>query len=81
LLDRWSARALQLAFLLAEVLLAGVLLVGILLLGVLLVTEKEMVSAVSGLLEKREKILLGSEILGEEKVLLLSGASLVVWYF
>jgi len=62
-------------------LLAGVLLVGILPLGVLFVTEKEMVSVVSGLLEKREKILLGSEMLGEEMALLISGASLVVWYF
>jgi len=61
-------------FLPAEVLLAGALLVGVLPLGVLLVAEKEMVPAVSGFLEKREKIPLGLEILREEKVLLFSGA-------
>jgi len=62
-------------FLLAEVLLARVLP-----LGVLLVTEEEMVPAVSGLLEKKGMILLGSETLGEEEALLFSGASLVIWY-
>jgi hypothetical protein len=62
----------------AEVLLAGVLLVGVLPLGVLLVAEKEVVPAVSGFLEKREKIPLGMEILGEEKVLLSSCALLVI---
>ena len=60
-------------FLLVEVLLAGVLLFG-----VLLVAEEEMVLAVSGLLEKKGMILLGSETLGEEEVLLSSGASLVI---
>ena len=64
----------------AEVLLAGVLLVGVLPLGVLLVAEKEVVPAVSGFLEKREKIPPGLEILGEEKALLLFGALLVLWY-
>jgi len=62
-------------FLLAEVLLARVLLFG-----VLLVAEEEMVLAVSGLLEKKGMILLGSETLGEEEALLFSGASLVIWY-
>jgi len=65
-------------FLLAEVLLAEVLRV--LLLGFLLVVEKETVLVVSGLLEEKGMILLGSEILGEEKVFLFSGASLVIWY-
>jgi len=55
-------------------------LAGALPLGVLLVTEEEMESAVSGFLEKKGMILLGSEILGEEKALLFSGASLVIWY-
>ena len=67
-------------FLPAEVLLAGVLLVGVLPLGVLLAAEKEMVPAVSGFLEKREKIPPGLEMLGEEKALLLFGALLVLWY-
>jgi len=67
--------------LLAEVLLARALLVGVLPLGVLLVAEKEMVPAASVFLEKREKILPGLEILGEEKALLLFGALLVLWYF
>ena len=62
-------------FLLAEVPLAGVLP-----LGVLLVTEEKMESAVSEFLEEKGMILLGSEILGEEKALLFSGASLVTWY-
>ena len=64
----------------AEVLLAGVLLVGVLPLGVLLVTGKEVIPAVSVFLKKREKILPGLEILGEEKALLLFGALLVLWY-
>jgi len=66
-------------FLPAEVLLAGALLVGVLPLGVLLVAEKEVLPAVSGFLEKREKIPPGSEILEEEKVLPSSGALLVIW--
>ena len=65
--------------LLAEVLLAGALLVEVLPLGVLLVAEEEVVLAISGFLEKREKIPPGSVILGEEKVLLYSGALLVIW--
>jgi len=59
-------------FLLAEVLLAGVLLFGFLLV--------ETVLVVSGLLEEKGMILLESEILGEEKALLFSGALLVIWY-
>jgi len=66
--------------LLAEVLLTGALLVGVLPLGVFLVAEKEMVPAVSVFLEKREKILPGLEILGEEEALLLFGTLLVLWY-
>jgi len=66
--------------LLAEVLLAGALLVGFLPLEVLLVAEKGMIPAVSVFLEKREKILPGLEIPGQEKVLLLVGALLVLWY-
>jgi len=67
-------------FLLAEVLLAGVLLIGVLPLEVLLVAEEEEF-AVSGLLEKKEMILLGSEILEEERALLFFDALLVIWYF
>jgi len=63
----------------AEVLLTEVLLVGFLPLGVLLAAEGEMVLVASGLLERKEKILLGLVILGEEKVLLFSGALLVLW--
>jgi len=63
----------------AEVLLAGVLLVGVLPLGVLLAAEGEMVLVAFGLLERKEKIPLGLVILGEEKVLLSSGALLVIW--
>jgi len=59
--------------------LAKVLLAGVLLLGVLPVAEGEMVLAVSGLLEKKGMILLGSETLGEEEALLFSGASPVIW--
>jgi len=50
-----------------------------LLFGVLPVAE-EMVLVVSGLLEKRETIPLGSVTLEEGEVLLFSGASLAVWY-
>ena len=67
-------------FLLAEVLLVEVLLAGVLLFGFLLVVEEETVLVVSGLLEEKGMILLGSEILGEEKALLFSGALLVIWY-
>jgi len=63
-------------YLLAE---AEALLVGVLLLRVLPVAEKEVVPVVSGFLEKREKILLGSVILGEEKVLLSSGTLPLTW--
>jgi len=75
LLDRRSARVHQPIFLLAEVLLVGTLP-----LEVLLVAEEEKEFAVSGLLEKKGMILLGLEILGEEKVLLFFGALLVIWY-
>ena len=62
-------------FLLAEVPLAGALP-----LGALLVTEGEMEFVVPRFLEKRETILLESEILEEGKVLLFSCALLVIWY-
>ena len=62
-------------FLLHEVLLAEGLLAG-----ALLVVEGEMILVVSGLLEKKGMILLGSETLGEEEALLFFGASLVIWY-
>jgi len=62
-------------FLRDEVLLAKVLLAG-----ALLVVEGEMVLAVSGPLENKGMILLGSETLEEEEALLFSGASLVIWY-
>jgi len=39
-----------------------------------------MESAESGFLEKKGMILLGLEILGEEKASLFSGALLVIWY-
>ena len=74
LLDRQFAHARQPMCLLAEAPLAGVLLRE-----VLLVAE-EKVSVVSELLEKREKIPLGLEILGEEKALLFFGALLVICY-
>ena len=64
----------------AGVLLAGVLLAGVLPLGVLLAAEGEMVLVASRLLERKEKILLGLVILGEEKVLLSFDALLVLWY-
>jgi len=60
----------------AEALLVGVLLVGVLPLGVFLAAEKGMVPAVSGFLEKRDKILPGSVILGE--ALLFFGALLAL---
>jgi len=63
----------------AEVLLIEALLVGVLPLVVLLAAEKGMVLAVSVFLETRERILPELEIL-EEEVLLLSGASFVLWY-
>ena len=56
-------------FLLAEILLVGVLL-----------AEEETVLVVSGLLEKRGMIPPGSMTLKEGEALLLSGASLVIWY-
>jgi len=62
-------------YLLAEVPLAGVLLRE-----VLLVAEEEMVHVVSELLEKKEKIPLELETLGEGKVLLFSDASPGLWY-
>jgi len=67
-------------YLLAEVLLAGALLVGFLPLEVLLVAGKEVIPAVSVFLKKRENILPGLGIPGEEKALLLFGALLVLWY-
>jgi len=67
-------------YLLAEVPLAGALLIEVLLREALLVDEEEMVLVVSGLLEKKGRIPLGLEILGEEKVLLSSGALPVIWY-
>ena len=66
--------------LLAEVLLVGALLVGVLPFEVLLAAKGKMVLVVSVFLEKREKTLLELEILGEEEVLLLSGALFVLWY-
>jgi len=47
---------------------------------VLLAAEGEMELVASGLLERKEKILLGLVILGEEKALLSFGALLVLWY-
>jgi hypothetical protein len=58
---------------------AEVPLVGILLRELLPAAEREMVPVASGLLEKREKIPLELETLGEEEVLLSSGALLVIW--
>ena len=63
----------------AEVLLAEALLVRVLPFGVFLVAENEMVPAVSELLEKKEKIPPGLEILEEEKALMSSDALLVLW--
>jgi len=61
-------------YLLAEVPLVGILLCE------LLPTAKEMVPVASRLRERREKILLELETLGEKEVLLLFGALLVLWY-
>jgi len=58
---------------------AEVPLARVLLRGVLLVAE-EKVSTVSELLEKKEKIPPGLEILGEGKALLFFDALLVIWY-
>jgi len=74
LLDWQFARVCQPIYLLAEV-----PLVGILLRELLPAAEEEMVPVASGLLERREKILLELETLGEEEVLLYSGALLVIW--
>jgi len=60
-------------YLLAEVPLAGVLLCEL-----LPAAEEEMVFVASGLLERKEKIPLGLETLGEEGELLSSGALFVV---
>jgi len=62
------------------VLLVGALLVGVLPFEVLLAAEGKMVLVVSVFLEKREKTLLELEIPGEEELLLLFGALLVLWY-
>jgi len=74
LLDRQFARVCQPIYLRAEVPLVGILLCEL-----LPAAEEEMVPVASGLLERREKILLELETLGEEEVLLSSGASLVIW--
>jgi len=60
-------------YLLAEVPLVGILL------RELLPAAEEMVPIAFGLLERRGKILLELETLGEEEVLLSSGAVLVIW--
>jgi len=60
-------------------LLAEVPLARVLLCEVFLVAE-EKVSTVSGLLEKKGMIPLGSEILEEEEALSFSSALLVIWY-
>jgi len=54
------------------------LLAGVLLRELLPAAEEEMVLVASGLLERKEKIPLGLETLGEEKELLSSGALFVV---
>jgi len=59
--------------------LAEVPLARVLLRELLLVAEEEMVLVVSGLLERKGKIPLGLETLGEEEVLLFSGASPGFW--
>ena len=79
-LDRQFAHAPQPMCLLAEELLVEVPLVEILLRELLPAAEEEMVLVASGLLERREKILLELETLGEEEVLLSSSALLVLWY-
>jgi len=66
--------------LLVEVLLVEVLLVAVLSLVVLLAVEGKKVLAVSGFLEKKERIPLELEIPEEEGELLLSGALFVLWY-
>jgi len=73
LLDRQFVHVCQPIYLLAEVPLVGILLHKL-----LPAAEEEMVLIASGLLERREKILLELEILGEEEVLLSSSASLVI---
>ena len=60
--------------------LAEVPLVGILLRELLPAAEEEIVPVASGLLERREKIPLELETLGEGKVLLFSDASPGLWY-
>jgi len=60
-------------------LLAEVPLAGVILRELLPVAEGELVLVASGLLERKEKIPLGLETLGEEKVLLFSGASPGFW--
>ena len=60
-------------------LLAEVPLVGVLLCEFLPAAEEAMVLVASGLLERKEKIPLELETLGEEEVLLSSGALLVIW--
>jgi hypothetical protein len=60
-------------YLLAEVPLAGVLLCE------LLPVAEEMVLVASGLLERKEKIPLELETLGEEEVLLSSSTLLEIW--
>jgi len=60
--------------------LAEVPLARVLPLGVLLVTEGEMKSTESEFLEEKGMILLGLEMLEEEKASLFSGTLLVIWY-
>jgi len=60
-------------------LLAEVSLVGVLLCEFLPAAEEAMVLVASGLLEGKERIPLELETLGEEEVLLSSGALLVIW--
>jgi len=57
-----------------------VLLTEVLLAGALLVVEGDMTLVVSGLLEKKGMILLGSETLGEEEESLPSDVSLMIRY-
>jgi hypothetical protein len=56
------------------------LLAGVPLRELLLAAEEEIVLVASGLLERKERIPLGLETLGEEKELLSSGALFVVGY-
>ena len=74
LLDRQFARVCQPIYLLAEVPLAEALLHEL-----LTAAEEAMVLVASGLLERREKIPLELETLGEEEVLLSSGTLFVIW--